>query len=299
MYIWPNTNPMQRTNLPKSTLIISVYKNVAFLKVILDALGYQTHLPDEILVSEDGESAEMTQFLGQYKSLVPIYHLTQRDEGWQKNKALNRAIQRATYDYLLFIDGDCVLHPKFIENHLRLSGKNHILAGKRVKLGPKYSNLLKSSPLPTFTSRIWKEAFKIKKDGAAFFEEGLYIPLHGVTRWIIQKAGISSIKGCNFSCYKTALLAINGFDEDYIRPAIGEDIDLVWRFKGLGFRIISIKHFAVQYHLDHPESWVSQEENVALMKYKQSLHLYRCINGIVDERNSASKGHEDGQIPQI
>jgi len=92
--------------------------------------------------------------------------------------------------------------------------------------------------------------------------------------------GISSIKGCNFSCFKAAMLAINGFDEDYVRPAVGEDIDLVWRFKGLGYRIVSVKHLAVQYHLYHTESWSSQEENQKLLRQKQASRQYRCLNGI-------------------
>jgi GT2 family glycosyltransferase len=276
---------MATSSRPSSTLIISVYKNVAFLKVILDALRYQTVLPDELIISEDGQSEEMSQFLATYTSSVPLVHLTQEDRGWQKNRALNRAICAAQHEYLIFIDGDCVLHPQFIENHLRMAHPQEIQAGKRIKLGPKYSQMLQQMPLPEFTSKIWKEARLIKKDGAAFFEEALLLKVNFFTRAFVRLAGISSIKGCNFSCFKQALLDINGFDEDYQKPAIGEDIDLVWRFKGLGYKIVSIKHFAVQYHLHHPESWISQEENVALMHAKQKLAQFRCLNGIVDERD--------------
>ena len=285
-YICIHSSDMATTHLPASTLIISVYKNVEFLKVILNALAFQTHLPDEIIISEDGNSLEMADFIAHYETDLPLKHSTQEDHGWQKNKALNSAIKRATFEYLIFIDGDCVLHPKFIENHLKLAHPKEIQAGKRIKLGPSYSAIVKSEPLTSFERRIWKETSSIKKDGAKFYEEAIYIPLNGFTKPIIRLAGISSIKGCNFSCYRNALIDINGFDEDYIRPAIGEDIDLVWRFKGLGYKICSIKHFAVQYHLDHPESWISQEENSALMKSKQSSKLYRCYNGLIDERKA-------------
>lgn len=43
---------------------------------------------------------------------------------------------------------------------------------------------------------------------------------------------MSQLKECNMSMYKDAIVSINGFDEDFFRPAIGEDIDLVWRFYG-------------------------------------------------------------------
>src|SRR5690554_1599845 len=262
------------------SLIISVYKNTKDLKVILDNLLYQTRLPDEIIISEDGNSSEMKLFIENYSIDIPLIHLSQEDTGWQKNKALNNAIVKAKHKYLIFIDGDCVLHTKFIQNHLLLSNPQHILAGKRVKLGPRYSEKLANTKLPEFQKKLIPEARKCLKDNAAFYEEAIYIPFNPLTKALIHKLGISSIKGCNFSCYKTTILAINGFDEDYVKPAIGEDHDLVWRFEGLGYKIISVKHFAVQYHLFHKENWCSQEENLILLKQKQSAKKFICLNGI-------------------
>ncbi|MEO9022461.1 MAG: glycosyltransferase [Ginsengibacter sp.] len=266
--------------LPRMSLIISVYKNTKDLKVILDSLKYQTVLPDEIIISEDGSSLEMSLFLKNYIIDIPLTHLTQEDTGWQKNKALNRAIIAAGYEYVIFIDGDCVPHPRFLENHQRLASPGHILAGKRIKLGIQYSNKLYDTPLPEFQKKIIPERRKIQKDEGEFYEEALYIPLNPITRFIIRKLGITSIKGCNFSCFKNAILAINGFDEDYKKAAVGEDHDLVWRFEGIGYKIISIKHFAIQYHLYHVENWTDQSENMALYHQKVKEGNYVCLNGI-------------------
>src|SRR5690606_3998237 len=113
----------------KVSLIISVYTNTLFLKTVLDALHAQTVLPDEVIVSEDGESEVMREFMANYTIPgVQMVHMTQTDSGWQKNRALNRAITAASHAYLIFIDGDCVLHTRFIENHLRLAHPKHILA---------------------------------------------------------------------------------------------------------------------------------------------------------------------------
>jgi len=269
--------------LVKISLIISVYKNTSFLRAVLDSLTHQTLQPDEVIVSEDGDSREMREFLEGYDSngvALNLVHLTQEDKGWQKNQALNRAIVAATGDYLIFIDGDCVLHSRFIQNHVRLANPKHVLAGKRVKLGPIFSRELLNGAVTDFERKMRGRIRQLRNDGAQFVEEGLFVPLNPVSRVIIRALGISSIKGCNFSCFKTAMLAINGFDEDYIRPAVGEDIDLVWRFKGMGYQIISVKHFAVQYHLHHQESWTSQEENMNMLRQKQASQQYRCLNGI-------------------
>lgn len=264
----------------KVSLIISVYKNTKDLKVVLDALAYQTVVADEVIVSEDGDSEEMRSFIKNYTSNLNIVHLTQPDLGWQKNKALNNAIKKSRNPYLIFIDGDCVLHHRFIENHIAFAEGDKILAGKRVKLGPVFSEKLRSANLLEFEQRLVLNTFAIFKDGVKFFEEAFYFKPNSFLGKLAKKRTIVWIKGCNFSCYKDALIAINGFDEDYNLPAIGEDIDLVWRFAGLGYHLKSVRNFAVQYHLHHKENWTSQEENIAIMEAKQKDKTFVCENGL-------------------
>ena len=127
---------------PKATLIISVYKNVPFLKAVLDSLAYQTRQDFEVIVSEDGESPEVRQFVSLYPFGVPFRHLTQKDAGWRKNRALNRAIIAARAEHLVFIDGDCVLHPRFMEAHITHFRPDRVLAGLRVLLGESQSRAL-------------------------------------------------------------------------------------------------------------------------------------------------------------
>lgn len=264
----------------KASLIISVYKNVSDLKAILDALEFQTVKDFEIIISEDGESDVMKAFLASYSSAFSIIHSSQADTGWRKNQALNNAIRRANTPYLIFIDGDCVLHTHFIENHLRFASPKAILAGKRVKLGEKFSAKLREGNLPRFQNSFLANTFALFRDGVKFFEEGIYVNPDGPLSVIANKRSMRWLKGCNFSCYKSALVDINGFDEDYQKPAIGEDIDLVWRFKGLGYHLFSLRNYAVQYHLHHKENWTSQEENIALMVKKQAANAFRCKNGL-------------------
>ena len=138
----------------QTSLIISVYKNTAFLKAVLDSITYQTVKPTEIIISEDGDDLQMKAFVEQYNSVTPIRHLSQQDIGWRKNQALNKAIRSATYDYLIFIDGDCVLHPQFIEHHILLADKKNILAGKRVKLGDQFSDSLANTNVEIFSKNF-------------------------------------------------------------------------------------------------------------------------------------------------
>lgn len=266
----------------KVSLIISVYKDVSSLRTVLEGLKFQSFAGYEIIISEDGESDEMRDFLRGYTHGSRIVHLTQPDVGWRKNHALNNAIQKSDGEYLIFIDGDCVLHHRFIENHVRFAGRKKILAGKRVKLGPVFTAMFKARihALPELERKVEKEKRAMRKDGVKFYEEAFYVNPDGFLAFIPKLRKMHQLKGCNMSFFREDIEAINGFDEDYTLPAIGEDIDLTWRFKGLRYPLFSLRNLAVQYHLHHPENWTDQSRNLQLMEEKVGLKQYVCRNGL-------------------
>ena len=79
---------------------------------------------------------------------------------------------------------------------------------------------------------------------------------------------------------KQSLIKVNGFDEDYIQPAVGEDLDLHWRLKAAGLQMFSVRNRAVMYHLFHKSNWSSQADNVALMNNKIKEGKIFCVNGL-------------------
>jgi GT2 family glycosyltransferase len=266
----------------ETSLIISVYTNTTALKAVLDSLKNQSYRDFEIVISEDGDSSVMKTFLSSYTFDKPWKHLTQPDLGWRKNRALNQAIIATQSDYLVFIDGDCVLHPRFMEMHHRYASENRILAGKRIKLNEALSQeLIQQKCAPEDIQRFLINHFtSLRKMGFRFQEEGLFIRPDGLFGFIPRIRKMTQLKGCNMSFYRAAILAINGFDEDYTRPAIGEDIDLVWRFEQAGYHLFSLRNLAVQFHLHHQENWSDQSENIRMMEEKQRLNQFICNNGL-------------------
>lgn len=267
----------------KATVIISVYDNVRFLKLVLDSLKLQTEKDFEIIISEDGSSEVMKKFVGNYSFLNDFQHLTQEDDGWQKNKALNNSIRNAKSDWLIFIDGDCVVHPRFVEMHLRYAEENTILAGKRVKLDEKTSEYLENN----FSEAIHKlqknllRKLLFGKGKIVFIEESISISPDSVFGFIPKMRKANRLIGCNMSFSKKAIYAINGFDEEYKLPAVGEDTDLFWRFKAAGFQIKSVRNLAVQYHLYHQEIWNDNSENMVKMEKNQQANKFFCKKGLV------------------
>ena len=266
----------------KASVIISVYDNTRLLKPVLDSLKQQTEKNFEIIISEDGQSEEMKIFVADYPFMNDFQHLTQEDNGWQKNKALNNAIRHATSDWLIFIDGDCVLHPRFVEMHLRYAGETVILAGKRVKLDPETSGFLQNN-MPEAIGEMQKKCIRKLFTGrgkTTFIEESIFISPDGWLRFIPALRKANSLIGSNMSFYKKAIYAINGFDEEYTMPAVGEDTDLFWRFQAAGFQVKSVRNLAVQYHLYHTEIWNDKTQNLERMQKNQSEKRYICTCGL-------------------
>lgn len=255
----------------KATLIISIYKNVHALRAVLDSLKRQTEQDIEIILSEDGQDAGMAAFVSGYDFQWPMQHLTQEDLGWRKERALNRAAVAAKTDWLIFIDGDCVLHPRFIEWHVRYQQRGVMLAGKRVKLNPELSErCMKGEKLCLFP-------YLLARRGCRYVEEAFYCRM---AQWL--RRPVKHLVGSNMSMSKADLIAINGFDEHYTLPATGEDYDIEWRMMANGCKIVSLRNLAVQYHLYHKENWDKdmQAVNVRYCCEMQAKKQIYCQQGI-------------------
>ena len=265
---------------PKASVIISVYKDTEALNGILYALDRQTEKDFEIIVTEDCESAEMESFLKYFKERKNFHHLTQPDDGWRKTLAVNRAIASAKSDYLIFIDGDVLPNKNFVADHLATAEKQRFLTGRRVYLGPLFSKILRKYP-----------AFiRVLENRFLFFL--LLIPLHldrvrnyevGLPsrffQWL-RSGKVVGVIGCNFSCYKEDMMAINGYNEDL--PGIGaEDSDLQWRFEGLNIFSKSVKFLIPVYHLHHEHIRHGSDDNVLIINENRKIDAFVCKNGIV------------------
>lgn len=264
----------------KASLIISIYDNVPFLRAVLDSLVYQTEKDFEIIITEDAESPEVAEFVRSYPFQNDYQHLMQPDQGWRKERALNNAIKAAKSDWLIFIDGDCVLHPRFIEWHVKMADENCILGGHRVKLNQKLSLKLLENPKEVFSMSSYLCRSLLFSEGARHIEEGFYLSPDNVLGWWLKKRGQRGLIGSNMSFSRKAIEDLNGFDEDFVLPAIGEDADLNWRFGAAGYQFCSLRNLAIQYHLFHKENWKDQSENTALMELKIARNEFLCKNGL-------------------
>lgn len=243
---------------PKSynaSIIIAFYNNIEALKLVFKALEKQTENNFEVIIADDGSKSEIVKELNALSEQSPlnIQHLWQEDIGFRKNRCLNKAVQASRSDYLIFIDGDCIPQCNFIEDHLSEAEEGVCLNGRRADLSDKMSLLLRESDNPAqfISQNSYKLLFDYLFGNGKNIEKGFRIT-NSSLRKIIQKKN-KGLVGCNFSLFKQDLLNINGFDERYEAPGIGEDSDIDFRLGIAGVVIKPLFYKATQVHLHHKE----------------------------------------------
>lgn len=264
----------------QASIIVSVYKDINALRTICYALFHQSNPNFEIIVSEDGNDPAVRDFVASIHARQPVVHLNQEDIGFRKNKALNRAIAAARGEILIFIDGDCVPHKHHIASHVQCTVQGFACSGRRAELGPTLSQFILNKPehIKVFENPFTFSLFALPAliDHSKNYEAGLYSPfLHH-----FSKHKNASLLGCNFSCHKKDIIAVNGFNEDYTSPGIGEDSDIEWRLRENGTRIKNIKFLAPVYHLYHEHKFVASQTNRILLTKTKQQRLVYCEHGI-------------------
>lgn len=257
------------------SVLLAYYKNLPALELVLEAFSNQTYPDFELIIAEDDNNPDTGEFLelarGKYK--FPIQHLDQDVKvGFRKTEMLNRAIRIAKSEILVFIDGDCIPNRYFLEQHHKHQEDGYFLFGRRVLLG---EGITEKTLVEGTLSYL--NFFSILFSDSSRKKEGIYFPLFGLHAGKGKK-----LSGHNWSVKKSKLLMINGFDEDYNRPGVGEDYDVEWRLKAMGLKMKSVKNKAIVYHLFHPRT--HSGENVeyvySLLKEKKIANRHICLNGL-------------------
>ena len=213
------------------SVLLATYNWPEALSLCLQALREQTNKNFEIIICDDGSKDETRTLISEFQKdfPVPLKHLWQEDQGFRKTIILNRAIQAAHGDYLVFLDGDCIVQPDFVARHRALAQKGYLVTGSRVLLNEKLTQELITWPhwdFQRFSSSLLGE----RLSGGINKYWPLKIKL-GNGSWRDYKQFVwRRIKGCNMACWKADAEAINGFDETMTGWG-HEDADFVFRLQ--------------------------------------------------------------------
>jgi glycosyltransferase involved in cell wall biosynthesis len=224
------------------SLIISTYNWPAALGLVLASVERQTLMPAQLVVADDGSGSETRAVVDAWRRKLSceVVHLWQKDVGYRLARARNIAIASATGDYIVSIDGDMILHPKFIEDHAACARPDCFIQGARPRMSAALTQRLLDTGQPSvsiFSSGIEHRAYA--------FRSVL------VSLWASKaKSALSAVQGCNQSFWRKHAVAVNGYDERF--TAWGpEDREFAARLLHIGLKRNYVRHRAIALHLHH------------------------------------------------
>lgn len=233
---------------PKVSLIIACYNQADYLEKVLESLLNQSFSEFEILIADDGSGNDFRKIVERYKEKFkfPLLHVWHEDKGFRKTIIVNKAVETSNSDYLVFIDGDCILHRHFVKRHFLRRKKGVVLSGRRIMFDEKLSKTITIEQIKN--SEFEKKSFWWNNCKPKERKRGLYLPL--IFNLINSGKKNYWIFGSNFSIHKSDFVDVNGYDQNIIGRGL-EDINLSQRCKLKGYPIKRLTYEALQYHLFH------------------------------------------------
>lgn len=241
------------------SVIVSTYNAPAWLEKAVWGYAMQTHKAFELVIADDGSNVQTRQLIAGLRRAtgLTIRHAWHPDNGFQKCTILNRAIQSATGDYLVFSDGDCIPRADFVAHHHAHAERGRFLSGGYYKLPMDLSHRISLSDI--VSGRAFELSW-LRRSGLPFSHRWLRLCARGaVSTWLNR---ITTTKptwnGNNSSGWADDIRRVRGFDER-MRYG-GEDRELGERLENAGVFGKHVRFQTVCLHLDHARGYVNDED---------------------------------------
>ncbi len=269
---------------PGVSLLISTYERPDALAAVLRSVGRQTVRPDEVIVGDDGSGPETKRVAEDAAARgLPVTHAWLPHDGFRAGRMRNHAAARATGRYLVIIDDDIALHPRFIEDHLAAAREGYFVQGSRALLGEVPARLV------------------VERGGSW---PGLLTPGVGNRKNLLRSpflarlfsrdaGGLRGIRTCNFAVWREDFYRVNGFNEDFVGWG-REDSEFVSRLFNAGVKRRNVRFLALGCHLHHPpRSREALAANDGILAASLAAGAVRCERGL----NLHIEGNDAGISP--
>jgi glycosyltransferase involved in cell wall biosynthesis len=235
------------------SVIVSTYNRPDALCIVLDSLCAQTDPAFEVIVADDGSGPETARAIAPYLERVhpPIRHVWHEDLGFRVAAIRNRACAQAKGDYVVYLDGDCLVRPDFVAEHRRIARAGCMVTGSRVLVSRRLTERIIAERLP---AHAWSLARLLGCRLTGGINRWItLVPLPGASWRRHRGFSARRIRGCNLAAWRSDIVRINGFDEAFAGWG-HEDLDFVGRLHNAGLQRLSGACAATVLHLWHPQA---------------------------------------------
>lgn len=262
------------------SVVVATYNRPDALAAALRSLGKQDDKQFEVVVADDGSTPDTEAVVKSAQSLspVPLSHVWQEDTGFRLAAVRNRATAHARGEYLIYLDGDCIVRGHFVRAHRDLAETDWCVTGGRVLLSEAFTRAVLADGTAI---EDWSIA-----DAAIASAQGKVdraMPLPRLPLGPLRKVGgqrWQRLRGCNFSAFRSDVERVNGFDECFQGWGF-EDSDFAARLIAAGVRLKNGRLATNVYHLWHRENdRTAQDENWRRLQARISARETRAQLGL-------------------
>jgi glycosyltransferase involved in cell wall biosynthesis len=100
--------------IPKYSVIIPVYNRPKEVEELLESLTHQTNKDFDVILVEDGSTVTSEGVYEKYSNVLPISYFFKPNSG--PGPSRNFGFERATGDYFVVFDSDCILPSSYFES---------------------------------------------------------------------------------------------------------------------------------------------------------------------------------------
>jgi glycosyltransferase involved in cell wall biosynthesis len=251
------------------SLVITTYNRSDALCAVLRSLADQSDKNFEIIVADDGSTVAHQAVI---KACVvqlglAVRHVWHPDIGFTPARVRNLGVAAASGDYLVLLDGDCVVETDFIRQHRLLAQQGCFVNGSRVLLSEGLTREVLTGRTLVHGRRVAFWLSQRLRGQASKLTGLLRLP-----QWVrkIQPAFVwKRIRSCNMGVWRTDYALINGFDESFVGWG-HEDADFVLRLHNNGIKRKNGYCATEVYHLWHPQAQ-RQAESINAVVVRQRM----------------------------
>jgi GT2 family glycosyltransferase len=252
-------------------VVVTTYNRPMALAWVLASLSRQTVMPGIIVIADDGSGQETSRLIqnwkdhfGRYCPQTRLIHAWQEDLGFRAAAVRNFAVERAKAEVkpevVVFLDGDCLAPPHFIQNHLALLEPGTMVAGGRGLLTPAYTEQLEQMAKQRAPSelvnalQLFSSPYRLWVSKACDRYLSMYQWTHPVFHRFrdAKPKDEGLVRTCNLSLSVDDFERVGGFDESFVGWGL-EDTELAVRLIAAGVRVRSGRFATNVFHLWHAE----------------------------------------------
>jgi glycosyltransferase involved in cell wall biosynthesis len=215
------------------SVVVTTYNREDALAAVLRSLARQTDRDFEVIVADDGSGPATAELVAAWKAKVGhrVDHVWHEDKGFRAGEIRNRAVLASRGDYVVFLDGDCIVRPDFVAQHRKLAEENSFVTGNRILLSSELTERVLREGLEPERWSFGEFLAERFRGGVNRLSALLHLPLGALRR--LRAKEWRGARSCNLAIWRRDLDTVDGFDADYAGWG-KEDSDLIVRLLHAG-----------------------------------------------------------------